>query len=293
MKNNGNQFNNLEKRKYQVVFLNWFDRTKDHILFETDEDLEEAFKVRTKMDVLVRLGIRLNLDELIGRGIGIYFCEDKGLFEEEDDDEEDFNLRIKRGGKEHLFIINDIIEEFPLIEGEFTPGIYWEETGTQYFKINDLLGLSRLFSSYLMQILGIDEYKLICGEKKVEMQQLDNGSIAKEVKIFPLNFFEVYCPFCRQAVVRHELLSDEYPQCVQIETPCPHYIGQAVKTYEKYVLQSLDDLGVIYRIEENELYLETPTGWQKPTIHYIDYEPEKSFQGNFDEDYRHIFLFWE
>jgi len=281
----------IDQRKYQVIFINWFDRSADRILYETDEDWDKQLREEWIFDLLDRHGVELNVEDFIGKGVSIYFCEEIGVCDD-DYDEDDGNLKVKRGEIDYEFWINDSSVDFPLIEGNFTPGIYWEKSQSIYYEMRDLHDLSMLFSYFLM-LIPIDEYKVVCHENGAEMRVLADNSVVKNVKRFPFNFFDVYCPFCRQAVLTHEIESENYPQCVQIDTPCSHYIGQAIKTDDKFHKKSLEEIGIIYKIEGDDLYMETAEDWRKLTIYDPPYEPEKFFYSDNLRHYRDIFLFLE
>jgi hypothetical protein len=296
MNNNDYQNNqfaiNADRKKYQVIFINWFDRSADRILYETDENWERQLREEWIFDLLDRHGVELNVEDFIGKGVSIYFCQEIGVCGD-DYDEDDGNLKVKRGEIDYEFWINDSSVDFPLIEGHFTPGIYWEKYQSIYYEMKELDDLSMLFSYFLDLILSVDEYKIVCHDYGAEMIALADNSIVRKVKRFPFNFFDVYCPFCRQAVHTHEIESENYPRCVQIDTPCSHYIDQVIKTDDKFHKKSLEEIGIIYKIDGDDLFIETALGWQKLTIYDPPYEPDKFFYSDNQRHYRDIFLFLE
>jgi hypothetical protein len=262
-------------------------------LYETNENWEMPLREESIFYLLHKDGVELDVNDFIGKGVSIYFCEEIGIYNDEDFDDDDGNLRVQRDGKEYVFWINNSSADFPLIEGSFTPGIYWEEDELTYFELRDLQDISRLFSDFLMLILSTEAYKVICHENGAEMRALADNSLIRDVKRFPLNYFDVYCPFCRETVHTHEIKSEHYPQCLQIETPCSHYIGKAVKGYDKFHKRSLEDIGIIYKIEDQDLYMETATGWQQLTVYDPPFEPEKFYYGDAQPHFRDVFLFLE
>lgn len=280
-----------EQRKYQVIFINWFDRSEDRILYETDNDWEKQLGEESIINLLDKHAIELDAADLIGKGVSIYFCEDLGVYDNGDDDRDDEDLIIKREGKDHLFRIIDCSGDFPLIEGSFSHGIYLEGNELKYFELRDLQDVTRLFCRFLINPIEIELCKIICHENRIETQYLADNTIDTEIKRFPLNFFDVYCLFCRQAVITHKIRAEDYPQCIEIDNPCLHYIGKAVKTYDRYLKESLKDIGITYKIDGEDLYIEISAGWRKLFVYDPPYEPEKFFYGDNQDYYRDVFLF--
>lgn len=292
LKMNNSLSNSPERKKYQVVQIYWFDRSRDRILAETDDDLPEELKTGSRLSGLEKLGIHLHASDLVGQGIGLYFCKDEGLFEETDE-EDDRGLKVKRNETSHFFVILKNIAEFPLIEGDFSPGLYRYEDTFTYYEIRELIDLSRMFTDYSDWLYPLGDYKIVCRQNEVEIQQESNGTPIRGVRIYPLNYFDVTCPLCGRLVISHRIESKNYPQCLEIETPCPHYVGLAVKIHDNYERDSLEDKGMNYKIEEKILYFETFSGWQKAVEYQTSQNTGKSFYGSSDESIREVFLFLE
>lgn len=61
--------------------------------------------------------------------------------------------------------------------------------------------------------------------------------------------------------------------------------------YDRYLKESLEDIGIIYKIDVEDLYIETPAGWRKLVVYDPPYEPEKFLYGDTQDYFRDVFLF--
>ncbi len=214
---------------------------------------------------------KIDTNSFVGQGVSI--CECRVV--ESLDNAKDRCCEIVAGGKPTILEITEIIERFPIIEGELQPGIYqFYATESNYYEIKDAAALSKFFNEE--PNFDYANEKLVCRPDRICLYDIKTDEEVCFYERHPLTFFDVHCPLCRQKVMTYETEPDCF-ECEYVSSPCPHFVGNAVLCAFDYEPEDLDDLKINYTFIDDSLRFETAEGWQKPVIYAPPHQPLDSF----------------
>ena len=231
----------------------------------------------------------LNFDDLVGGGWEINFY----TLTAEPENVEQSIISVKHNGGRQNYRLEECGQRFPLIEGEVEPSIYFL-SGEGYFTVSDSKDLTAMLNSlYNHEISG--EMKFVYQLNSISWFESANGKLLETLVHYPLNYFDLHCPLCRQKVVRFESTSTNNGSGDVVECSCMHYLGLAVTINNEYEEADFDYLGLSYQFIHKKLYLKNINGeWEKALI----YKPKEllgSYWNEFDSSsiFANHFLFSE
>lgn len=265
-----------KERKF-IVAYDFLDPQKSVIL--SDEITVSPREALTKIDT----------SPFIGQGI--LTCECRVI--ESLDNAKDRCCQIAVGGKPTILEITEIIECFPIIEGEVQAGIYqFYEHESNYYEIKDAAALSKFFDEE--PNFDFANEKFVCRPDRICIYDVKTDEEVGFYERHPLTFFDVYCPLCRQKVMTYETEPDCF-ECKNFSSPCPHFVGNAVWCSVAYEPEELNDLKINHKLINENLYFETAEGWKKPIIYAPPHQPLDSIWdgSRFASSYADHFFFME
>jgi hypothetical protein len=241
----------IDPKFYYLIAENVFDPSGSKLLTRTDADSAE------KLDQTARqINKEFDFSEFLAGGYYICLC----YLIDSPNLAGDVAITIKIGEQEYFFEIAQVVKAFPLIEGNFAPGIYeFHPHAHWYFEVHDLLTLSDVYFGYYVNEL-VGEVRIVCSENAVELVWASDGEMIERMDRHPFNFFDVDCPICGQRVITHKIESNESPRCEIVYQECPHFIGNVVDMAGGYEDGILDKFRVNYRFISGELFFENGSG---------------------------------
>lgn len=254
---------------HYLIAANVFDSSKTRVLLEIKNNADEETAA-------------YNFDEFVGGGYEICHCLKTESLDSAADSDELIEMTV--GEASWFFKVENITETFPLVEGDFVAGIYeLDSDDHSYFEVKDLPTLSRVYYSIFQHAFLTEEFKIVCSEDFVCLISLPENQIIEKVKRRPLTFFDVLCPLCQQQVMTYEINSNEYPECLPIDVPCPHFIGSINYSggYEKEALQRFN---MEYQLNYNNLYFKTEAGIWEEAFRHIPTPSSDSYWNCLDEE---------
>jgi len=231
-------------------------------------------------DSVEKLLMETNLSNFTGKGIVVYSCLIKNSVVRDSD----LIFEIDLSGEPTVFEVKTILEVFPLIEGEVTPGIYkFYADDFDYSEIKNATALTQFFSDDTN--FEYDAQKLICRSSGIAIQKINENKDLCFFERLPLTYFDVHCPVCQTKVITHETDSPENILCSIVENPCAHYVKNITfiaGSYEEFALKALKRR---YSLQNQELFLESSAGRLEKALIYIQPESAKqSFWGKLETE---------
>ena len=252
---------NIENRQF-IIAYNFLNPEKSMILHRNSINSEE--QVLSKIDV----------SRFVGQGIWI--CESKII--ESIAEAKDYSCEIILEGKSTAFEITKIIQCFPVIEGDVSPGIYrFYERQSDCFEIKDAFALSKFFDED--PNFDYEEEKFVCHPDRISIHSIKSGEALCSYLRYSLSFFDIYCPLCQRKVMTYEVDSYIF-RCEPLPLSCPHFVGSAAWTSIGYETEELNGLKINHKLIGENLYFETSKGWQKPVVYTPPYDPVNSYWGS-------------
>jgi len=252
---------NIENRQF-IIAYNFLNPEKSIILHPKAIGSEKEVFSKTDANSFV--------------GQGIWICESRII--ESIAEAKDYSCEIILGGKSTAFEISKIVQCFPVIEGEISPGIYrFYERQSDCFEIKDALALSKFFDEE--PNFDYENEKFVCSSDRIGIYGIKSGEELCSYQRYSLSFFDIYCPFCKQKVMTYEVDSYIF-RCESLSLPCSHFVGSAVWSSVGYEVEELNDLKINHKLIGENLYFETSKGWQKPIVYIPPFDPVNSYWGS-------------
>jgi hypothetical protein len=230
------------------------------VLIDQANGGEASFLGETKAESFRRLRPDVQLDRYIGKGVSILVCQMTSRYSDPDE----MQLSVNIDSKEYELDIVRFIAEFPIIEGDFHPGIY-RFNDDDYYAIKDTVALSKVCARQIGGYYNSD-HRIICRPAELEIRTPENEIVCRTTGKYEFTFFDLHCPICEQKIFTYrENNPFERHLCSIAGFHCPHYIGNSIWSEGgdsssgsnsnadaggKYA----DSIGLPYKFVEGDLY---------------------------------------
>jgi len=170
-----------------IIAENYPEPAETRILFETTADQITVEEWQANV----------NFEQFYGKGFGIYICYPLESIECDTEDE-DYKFIFTQNHQACGFEIVEYIADFPLIEGNLTPGIYGEEYLSKWYVVNSIQDLDEIYNLLPEESMHYNQFKFICRNDSLEIVELNQSteSVWGQIPVHPFTYFDIHCPIC-------------------------------------------------------------------------------------------------